>query len=325
MGWVLSDILILFWVVLTLLILAAVFAPLESLGWWAGWSGKKVTPEDLLEVKNIIPQTQLENVKKYYIVYLSGIGVATADGLATDEVDFITMLNDAMPEAEVITDVFPYSVTNNPLTGQRILTPLWKWVYTLQQKNPNSLIAMMTINIRNILQVFVSSDPRYGPIYNVGVAEEIARSLIRHNYPIGTNKPLFLIGFSGGGQISIGATPYLSPMIGGPVYVVTVGGFLSDDPGIQQVAHLFHNFGDNDPLQAMGAFLWVGRWPIMLKSPWNQMFAKEHITMRCMGPMAHNGKGGYYDVHVNLPDGRNYCKATVDRVIETIVNEGSRI
>ena len=63
---------------------------------------------------------------------------------------------------------------------------------------------MILINVRNIMQVAVSADPRYGPIYSLGVAKEIARSLARHGYQLGSQKPIFLIGFSGGGQVSVG-------------------------------------------------------------------------------------------------------------------------
>jgi hypothetical protein len=248
------------------------------------------------------------------VVYLSGIGVASADGFALDEIDFLNQLEAIMPEAAIITDVFPYSVNNNPLTGQRVLTPLWNKMRKMQVENPDSLVAIITINIRNLLQVLVSADPRYGPIYSVGVAEEIARSLAKHGYRLGSQKPVYLIGFSGGGQISVGATPYLSPMIDAPVYVISIGGVISDDPGIKHVGHLTHFYGEKDPLQKLGEILWSGRWPVMGQSDWNRAKTRGRISMINLGPMAHNAYGGYYDVRVNLPDGENHCVATANAV-----------
>ena len=314
MAWIISQVFMLFGLGLVVLLIVAVTAPLESLGWWAGWSGKKVDPNELLEVKKEIPPPAPDQVKEYYVVYLSGIGVASADGLAPDEVDFLAELRRILPEAELIDDVFPYSVTNNPLTGERSLRRVWKWVRARQEKDPNSPVALVMINIRNFLQVFVSADPRYGPIYSLGVAEEIGRSLARHNYPLGVDKPVFLIGFSGGGQVSIGATPYLAPIIGGPVVVITVGGFLSDDPGVQQVKQLVHQFGEKDPLQAMASVMWFGRWPVSLRSPWNRMLNAGRIRMKSLGPMAHNGPGGYYDVNSKLPSGETFCAHTAASV-----------
>jgi len=321
MNWLIDQIFTLIGLGFFLFLVAAVFAPLESLGWWAGWSGRPKRLEEIME-GNILPADDQSPTPEAesYVVYLSGIGVASADGLAPDEIDFINQLKGLMPEAKVITDVFPYSVNNNPLTGQRILTPLWNQVRKIQAKNPDSLVAIATINIRNMLQVLVSADPRYGPIYSVGVAEEIARSLANHGYRLGSQKPIYLIGFSGGGQISVGATPYLSPMIKAPVYVLSIGGVISDDPGIKHVGHLRHFYGRKDPFQKLGDILWSGRWPVMGQSAWNRAKAQGRISMVDLGPMAHNLYGGYYDVRVKLPDGRNHCVATAEAVREAILS-----
>jgi len=319
MNWVIDQVFSLIGLALFLFLIAAVFAPLESLGWWAGWSGKPKRLEEIVEEESVAPSDQAPAPEaKHYLVYLSGIGVASADGLAPDEIDFINQLETIMPEAKIITDVFPYSVNNNPLTGQRMLTPLWNKVRELQARNPDSLTAIVTINIRNLLQVLVSADPRYGPIYSVGVAEEIARSLANHGYRLGSHKPVYLIGFSGGGQISVGSTPYLSPMIDAPIYVISIGGVISDDPGIKHVGHLTHLYGEKDPLQKLGEILWSGRWPVMPQSDWNRAKARGRITMVDLGPMAHNSYGGYYDVRVKLPDGENYCVATANAVRDAV-------
>jgi hypothetical protein len=323
MEWVLSQILSLIGIGLFIFALAALIAPLESLGWWAGWSGKAPRLKDLeadsgekgeilASLENPTPEMQ------HYVMYLSGIGVASADGLAPDEVDFINELDKRIADSKVITDVYPYSVNNNPLTGQRILTPIWRKVRDIQIENPDSLVAILMINIRNLLQVAVSADPRYGPIYSFGISQEIALSLARHGYRLGSKKPIFLIGFSGGGQVAVGSAPYLTTMIEAPVYVLSIGGVISDDPGILQVTHLTHFYGEKDPLQKVGGLMWSGRWPVRKGSAWNRALSKGRIDKVFMGPMAHNAFGGYYDVRVSLPDGRNYCEATAEAVEKAI-------
>ncbi|MBI4928191.1 MAG: hypothetical protein HY835_10530 [Anaerolineae bacterium] len=310
MLWLFSQILALIGLGLLLVTIAALLAPFESLGWWAGWSGKKVDPEELLEVNKVVPPPPPEKIKPYYVVYLSGIGVASADGLAPEEVDFLDEVRRQMPEAELIEDVFPYSVTNNPLTGQRTLRRLWRWARKFQIQYGETIISMVLINLRNFLQVFVSSDPRYGPLYSLGVAEEIGRALVRHNYPLGTRTPVFIIGFSGGGQVGMGVAPYLNPLIGGPVHLISIGGFLSDDPGVQQLHHLLHLYGHRDRLQAVSAILWNGRWPINFHSPWNRMRSSGRITFRDLGPIDHRGSGGYFDQFSLLKNGMSFCEHT---------------
>ncbi len=338
MGWLLEQLLFLLGIGVLLLLVAGVLAPLESLGWWAGWSGK---PRDLKEMKPKDagkPGKQGATGEKpavlseadYYIVYLSGIGLASADGLAPDETDFISQLQRDLPTARVITDVFPYSVNNNPLTGERALSPLWRKVRQLQEANPDNLVSMLLINIRNLFQVAVSADPRYGPIYSIGVADEIARSLARHGYQPNTEpgieneKPVYLIGFSGGGQVAVGVAPYLAPIINAPIVVLSIGGVISDDPGIKYVHLLTHFYGEKDSLQKIGKVLWSGRWPILKWSDWNQTLAQGRIRFVDLGPMAHNSHGGYYDIRVRLPDGRNFCEATSASVKKAIYENAGR-
>ena len=325
MEWLVEQILTLIGLGILLLLAMAVLAPLESLGWWAGWTGKTSHLDDFdEEIKQLSSNQQPPPEKEHYVVYLSGVGVVSADGLSYDEIDFINQLTAVMPDAQIITDVFPYSVNNNPLTGQRALAPLWRWVRSIQIKNPDSLIVLALLNIRNMLQVTVSADPRYGPIYSLGIAHEIARSLARHGYRLGSRKPVFLVGYSGGGQVSVGSASYLSPLIDAPVHILSIGGIIADDPGMRHIKHLTYFFGTRDPFQKLGGILWPGRWPIMKQSAWNQAKANGKIDFVDMGPMAHNAYGGYYDVRVSLPNGNNYCTATTDAIKNAVLIAGSQ-
>jgi len=70
----------------------------------------------------------------------------------------------------------------------------------LPAKNPASLFGYL-VNIRNVLVVAVSADKRYGPIYNLGIAQVMYQALIRHGYQPDSGVPITLI-FSGGGQMA---------------------------------------------------------------------------------------------------------------------------
>jgi hypothetical protein len=320
-SWLFNQILWLLGVILLLIVVAGVLAPLESLGWWAGWGGKKKALRDLEELDSEKPTPDLppSAEMELYVLYLSGIGIASADGLANDELDFINSLQEGLPGLKVITDVFPYSVNNNPLTGERVLSPLWKKLRKLQVTNPESWAATVLVLVRNMLQVAVSSDPRYGPIYSLGVAEEIARSLANHGYRLGSHKPVYLLGYSGGGQVSVGSATYLTVMMEAPVHIISVGGVISDDAGISQVAKLNHYYGTKDPIQSLGQILWSGRWSIMKQSDWNKAMARGKITMTSLGGMTHLLSGSYFDLKTKFPDGKSYCKTTADAVKDAIL------
>ena len=185
-----------------LLFVTAALAPMESLGWWAGWSREGVDkgPAELSQAEQT---AQVGAEPDMYIIYLSGIGAISGDSFPDEEYPFLHGLEQRLPTAKVITDVYPYSVTNNGLTGQRFFACAWKQVEKLRLKNPNSLLAMF-VNLRNALQMFVSADRRYGPIYNLGIANEMYRVLLEKGYRPEGKRPIILLGWSGGGQISIG-------------------------------------------------------------------------------------------------------------------------
>jgi hypothetical protein len=150
-----------------MLLISAVLAPIESLGWWAGWFGEKEAPptdgdqgandEDKAE----IPQAD------HYLVYLSGVGAITDDSIPEEEIKWLEALNQRIPGTALVTEVFPYSVNNAGLTNKRAFAWLWRSVERMRLKNPMAIAALL-VNIRNVLQVAVSADPRYGPIYNYG-------------------------------------------------------------------------------------------------------------------------------------------------------------
>lgn len=308
---------------LALVFVSAALAPMESLGWWAGWGGAppkkhELTPEEMAA-------DELEPEADFYLVYLSGIGAISGNSVPAEEYPFQYGLRNRLPGAKVITDIYPYSVTNNGLTGQRGFAWLWRKLEKIGQ-TPGSKLAVMTmiINLRNAFQLFVSADRRYGPVYNIGIANEIYAGLLRNGYRNTSSKPIVLLGWSGGGQIAIGSTEYLAALPG-PVYVISVGGMLSDDPGLLKVDHLWHLYGVADPLQALGGLFFAGRWPILPNSPWNKAMADGRIDIICLGKYTHNAKGNYFDMVTPLTNdakGRTHGQKTLDTIVRILNEQG---
>lgn len=304
---------------LALLFLSALVAPLESLGWYAGWFGEKEEedPDDssVPEAGGDIPPAS------HYLVYLSGIGAIAPNSIPEEELPFIEGLQGRLPDSLVISDVFPYSVTNMGLTGQRVTARVWRWIEQLRLKNPMAVAAFL-VNLRNVFQVATSADSRYGPIYNLGVAQEIRRSLIRHGYRIGSGAPVTLLGWSGGGQIALGAAWYLPGLIGGPVYVLSVGGVMADDIGLKRVERLWHMWGEKDPLAPLGEKLYAGRWKIFPATAWNRAVAAGQIVLIPLGPFTHNGKGNYFDNETTLPSGETHMGYVLGKIQQVLAETG---
>jgi hypothetical protein len=289
---------------LLLFILMALASPLEALRWWSGWSRRRSTAPPTPEAI-----AAAASDADFFVVYLTAIGGISAAELSRRERGFLDLLQSEVPTAAIIDDVYPFSVTNNPLNGERLLAWLWQRLHASRLGGRPALFAAL-IFVRNLLQVAVSGDPRYGPIYNVGVAREIALSLLQSGYRPGSGKPISVMGWSGGGQIAAGVAPYLQRMLDAPIYIVSVGGVITNEPGVASARKILHLQGSRDKFPSIGAFLYPGRWPIWPYSAWNQARRDGRITVIVPGPMRHTGRGDYFDFKQKLPDGRNHAEQT---------------
>lgn len=303
-----------------LLLVSAALSPISALGWWAGWFGEDAPPRPGAVARkgtSGVPPA----ATPHYLVYLSGIGAITADSVPGEEIKWLDALEQRIGDSALIRDVFPYAVVGAGLTSERFFSRMWKWIEQLRLKNPGAAMGFL-INARNVLQVAVSADPRYGPIYNLGVANAIFASLERHGYRLGSGTPVTLIGWSGGGQISLGVTSFLQGMLKAPIRVVSIGGVMADDPGLISVTHLYHFYGGNDPIQAVGAKLYAGRWPIFKQSVWNRALAQGKITFTELGPFSHNGADNYFSWDSKTPTGKSYAETTMDAIIDVLRADG---
>lgn len=291
------------------LLAAGVLAPFEALGWWAGWFGDTDDDEPPPTSPDAPPA-------RGFLVFLSGIHTVGGESFAKRERAFLDHLRRELPELRVL-EVFPYSVTNRALTGQRLFARFWRWA--LRRKLGRRTldgIAGMVINLRNAWQVAVSADARYGPMYDEGSAELIERALLAAGYRRGSGAPVLLVGYSGGGQIALGASSPLAERLGRRIHVVSLGGVMASPRTTDGLERLVHVRGSNDLVARIGAAFFPGRWPWARWSAWNR--AKEDGLVRVvdLGPMDHTGRDGYLDDDTRLPDGRSYLDATVATIAE---------
>ena len=305
-----SEVALLAGVVLLLVLLSALLSPFETLGWWAGWDRRWPEPVALPDPPPALPAEGTAPATCCYLVYLSGIGSFGPKLLIEKELNFLDLLQRRLPGAVIVRDIYPYSPTNDPLPGRRYLAPFWRLVHRLMEASGVKLLVLI-ISVRNLFQVAISADRRYGPLFNFGVAREIALALVRHGYRLGDRQPVVLVGLSGAGQIAVGATPVLKRLLRAPVWLVSIGGVLTDDPGILEVEHVLQVSGSRDPVQHVGAWLYPGRWPLFKRSAWNRALARGKLTVVDVGPVQHMAAGDYFSRSSRLATGQSYVEKTV--------------
>lgn len=131
-----------------------------------------------------------------------------------------------------------------------------------------------------------------------------------------------LVGYSGGGQIALGAATFLRPLLKAPLRVISIGGVLSDDIGLGQVTRLYHLYGERDSLQGVGALLYAGRWPWFPHSLWNRTHRAGRIRFVSLGPVPHNGPHNYFSWTARNRDGRSHAVTTIDAIGDILMHEG---
>jgi hypothetical protein len=288
---ILSTVQILLIAGLAVIVVLALISPLESLRWWA--SGSADVPTDALALAAAPPgPAPVEHPR--YVVWLSGIGSVPGETEDLFEVRFLQELRERVPNIVIVDDAFAYSVRDNPLAGKRLVDRVWRSARAGQAAGKSSMLLGTTIQLRNTLQVAVSADGRYGPIYNLGLAEAVGKRLLARGYVVGSGDPITLIGYSGGGQVSVGAARYLKQLASAPITVISIGGVISSDAGLQSIDHLYHLQGQKDPMPGIGGVFFVGRWPILKYSYWNQAVDAGRVTIIRTGPMGHMAEPGYF-------------------------------
>ncbi|ELR96284.1 hypothetical protein [Gloeocapsa sp. PCC 73106] len=300
------------WIGIIATIFAGILAPLETLGWWAGWY------EDELETTP--PAATKIATFKRYIIYLDGIGQSGYEYTPDIEL-FLDRLKKVIPQGmKLIEGLMMYSVLNKPLDQDRPLAFFWRTADRMRLANPRAILGLF-LNLRNVLIVAVSADKRYGPIYNLGIAQILYNGLIQQGYQPNSNVPITLIGYSGGGQMSVAAAPYLRQALKSPIEVISLGGVMSANNNLLTLEHLYHLVGDKDSVEKIGPVIFPGRWPIFPLSYWNRAKRRGKITTFSLGPVGHQVPGGMMDAQAYLSDGRSYLAQTLGVIIKILRGE----
>jgi len=315
----------LIWIGVIAIVFAGLLAPLETLGWWAGWYGDEVETRDSATVLSgpvdlnstlSHPKTSQDNISRY-VVYVDGVG-QSGEAYTPDVVDFVQALQAVLPaDMEFIQGLMMYSVFNKPLNQDRPLAWVWRLADKMRWENPTALLGFM-VNLRNAWIVAVSADKRYGPIYNQGIAQVLYNGLVQRGYQPNSGIPITLIGYSGGAQMSIAATPYLKRALGGIIEVISLGGVMSANINLFKLGHLYHLVGDKDGVANLGPILFPGRRKWFPLSFWNRALRKGKISQVSLGPVGHQVPGGIMDPNALLPNGQSHLQQTIDMILSIL-------
>ena len=291
------------------LALGAMAAALAVLLWWAGWTERVSAAKTAPEARPA-PAGARPAPAERYLVYLSGVGDISGEWISRYEEAFLAAIAARTPGTAIVEDVFPFSPTNRGMTSERLLGWFWRWVHAERVGKGRLRRIGELIDIRNMLHVGVSADYRYGPIYNHGTAEMIARGLLRRGYRLGSGAPVTLMGYSGGAQVALGSAGYLKATLKAPIQVISLAGIMNSSPALDWVDRVAHLYGTKDGWLRFGALIFPARWPIFRSSRWNRALAAGKIAPIRTGPMVHTGRHSYLDDTATLESGESYMAHT---------------
>lgn len=290
---------------LRLLILAGIvlaiwgtLSPVGVLLWWLAQGSeslglKKDEPAKQLQPTKV-SNTAPKSAKNCYIIFLPGVGDFSPDQLTSGEEVFFKRLNQKRPKCVLVKDVFPYSVINDSLGGERALAPLWRFA---EEAKGVFGVAGVLINIRNLWRFAISYDNRYGPVYNQGIANVMIDRMNAAQAlpPANRRLHIILIATSGGAQVALGATKFLDEWLNNAqIDVVSVGGVFGGVDGFKQARLVYHLRGTRDWVEKIGGVVFPSRWPWTVGSPFNLARQAKRYQAMTSGPHEHDGAQGYF-------------------------------
>lgn len=306
------------------LIAAMLVSPLESLSWWAGWQDEDTVVDELQESVEEAEETYedaseggvTEPSFERYIVYLTGIGGFSEDEILDEEVRLLSKVNAHLENVKLITDVYPYSASQRGLTDHNRLFS-WLWRLAVARKVEGRPLGLL-VNFRNVLQVLVAADRRYGVVFGRGTSEAIIQALSRHHYPFESGTPVTLLGYSGGGEVAVSVAQNLRVSLSAPITIVSLAGVFSADRGLSHVDRMIHIYGSKDFVQQMGAIFFPRRWRVMIWSQFNQLRKEGRVKGVNIGKLTHNGPGSYTDYETLYSDGVTLLDYSAEQIAISI-------
>lgn len=314
-----SETLKLLFLASVLLLVWGTVAPVGTIVWWlsqgAEGLGLRKNDSRRLQPASVSdrPDSTVKPAINCYIVYLPGVGDSSADQLSSGEEYFLNRLMQLHPNCVTVRDVFPYSVANQDLAGQRFLAPFWQAV---QKGDGWFKNAGILIKIRNLWRFAISADDRYGSVYNQGIATAILdRMNAVHPVPPASRPiSLILIGTSGGVQVALGATPYLNQWLQTQVTIVSAGGAFDGEAGFETVKHVYQLQGQRDWVEDIPRVVFASRWSWVVGSPFNQAQRQGRYTALSSGFHAHDGDEGYFGTAIAQANKVTYVDLTLEKV-----------
>lgn len=293
-------------ILIAILLLPVLVAPFETAGWWTQRRQRQ-------EVLPIRPPRAAVGTKAQ-LVYFTGVAGYSGEFLARREEALLERIRASFPDLAIHSEVFPYSVNNNPLNGERMFARLWAWLHRWRLKIPNNVFDALIVT-RNVGQLLVSADPRYGPFYNKGLAEVLRSRL-------DPTLPTIFLAYSGGAQMAIGAAGPYRTSHQAPLHLIAMGGVFTDDPGIAKFQSVTQLLGTRDRyIVKLGWLLFPGLWRLMFWSTWNRYRRSAKFRELCSGPHGHVGKRDYFSFKpVSGDSGPSYADACYE-VLESRLAE----
>ncbi len=296
-----------------ILLVWGTLSPVGTLIWWADEGvellGLKSSPRVVSSNPNSTSISKSSQLN-CYIIFLPGVGDFSANQLTSGEEVFLDSLITAHPSCIAVSDVFPYSAANESLGGQRVLAPLWEFADRAQGW---LAVSNVVIKIRNLWRFAISADPRYGPIYNQGIATAIIERM-NAQQPI-PEKPLqiIMVGTSGGVQVALGAVDYLKRRLEADITIISLGGVFAGTNGFTVSDRVYHLHGEFDWVENIGAIVFPSRWRWSVGSPFNQARLQNRYAVASSGSHTHDGAEGYFGEDL-VNKGVTYVGLTLQQV-----------
>jgi hypothetical protein len=295
-----------------LLLTWGLLSPVGTIVWWLNQSTNLGLKRQHSLPKNRLKPSENSIKINCYIVFLTGVGDYSVDELTPGEEYFLDRLIQFHPNCVKVADVFPYSVANKDLAGNRFLAPLWR---AAEQGNGWLKQADILIKIRNLWRFAISADDRYGQIYNPGIADAIVdRMNAAHSISLVAPSKVILIGTSGGVQVALGAVPPLNDWLNAQLIVVSAGGAFDGETGFDDVDEMYHLHGERDWVEKVPQVLFPSRWTWAVGSPINRAQQEGRYTILSSGPHAHDGNEGYFGQAIAPFTHASYVEITLQQV-----------
>ncbi|AFZ30104.1 hypothetical protein Glo7428_1543 [Gloeocapsa sp. PCC 7428] len=285
-------------------------APLETLLWWLSQDEESVNPDSSQpDATSDDDSSSTEASVNCYVVFLPGVGSYDADNLTEEESNFVDRVIESHPQCVSVRDVFPYSAANEGLVGERILAPVWN---VIRQSDG---LAYTVINIRNIWRMALSADPRYGTVYNRGIASAIIDRMNAASPIPPANQRInaIVMSTSGGAQVALGAVPYLEDWLNAQVFAISIGGVFAGRDGFAQANGVYHLYGTEDWIDDIGWIIFPSRWRWVFGSPFNRARRQGRYQAIETGPHEHDGDRGYFG-EATVDDGTKYIDLTLEKL-----------